>query len=214
MALVRERDPFSRALASLREQLRRGAYGLGLPLPIADLARDLDLSATPVREALCRLAGEGLVEDLRGRGFQTRRLDANELAELYDLQHLQLGFAVVALAERRSARGRRPTAEGEPPSERGSAEMLAVTCEGLFDRIVQAGGHRALGVWHRTVSDRLGPARRLEAQAIDDVAAELVRIEAVFDAAGWNDQRTEQRRFHKRRRGAATIIADLLRSPG
>lgn len=211
MNLMRERDPFNRALASLRERLRRGAYGQGRPLPIADLARDLDLSATPVREALSRLAGEGLVEDLRGRGFQTGRLDASELTELYDLQHLQLGFALVALADKTSTPSNALMEAGAPP-QADSAEALAVACEDLLDRIVHAAGLRALRGWHQAVSDRLGPARRLEALALDAVGPELSRLEGLLGRADWSELRTELRRFHRRRRSVANAIATLLRS--
>ena len=61
-------EPFHVALATLRERLRTGAYRPGVRITAVDLADELRLSNTPVREALARLAGEGLVEDRRGQG--------------------------------------------------------------------------------------------------------------------------------------------------
>lgn len=62
---MRQRDPFGSAVTSLRAALE---YGLapGQHLSVADIAASLKLSTSPVREALSRLCGEGLVEDRRG----------------------------------------------------------------------------------------------------------------------------------------------------
>jgi DNA-binding GntR family transcriptional regulator len=196
----------------LREQLRRGAYGQAQPLSIVDLARELDLSPTPVREALSRLAGEGLIEDRRGRGFFSARLDANDLTELYDLQHLQLGFAVVALAtaSKRKPAPRATLGESDDPAD-GAADDLAVACEALLDRLVRMAGHRALRTWHRGVSDRLGPARRVEAGVLADVVGEVQRLEGLFVAADWAELRTALRSFHRRRSAAVNDLAAALR---
>jgi DNA-binding GntR family transcriptional regulator len=46
-----------------------------------DLASQLGVSRTPVREALLRLAREGVLEADMGRGFSVRPLDATEMRE-------------------------------------------------------------------------------------------------------------------------------------
>jgi DNA-binding GntR family transcriptional regulator len=46
-----------------------------------DIARELGVSRTPVREALLRLAREGVLDSDMGRGFQVRHLDATEMRE-------------------------------------------------------------------------------------------------------------------------------------
>jgi DNA-binding GntR family transcriptional regulator len=46
-----------------------------------DLATQLGVSRTPVREALLRLAREGVLEADMGRGFSVRPLDATEMRE-------------------------------------------------------------------------------------------------------------------------------------
>ena len=50
------------------------------------LARQLGASRTPLREALNRLAAEGLLTVEVGRGFFCRPLDAGEIRELYELR--------------------------------------------------------------------------------------------------------------------------------
>ena len=60
-----------------------GEYGPGSRLNITDLAKRLDVSAIPVREALRRLEAEGLVEFQPNRGVVVRELSAADLRELF-----------------------------------------------------------------------------------------------------------------------------------
>ncbi len=56
---------------------------------IDEIARELDVSGTPVREALARLESEGLVSRLPMRGYRvTELLTAQELTDLYELRLL------------------------------------------------------------------------------------------------------------------------------
>lgn len=50
----------------------------------AQIARDLGISRTPVREALLRLQAEGLIEIARGRGIRVKPLSAGEMRDLYE----------------------------------------------------------------------------------------------------------------------------------
>ena len=52
----------------LRKNVRAGAYKLGHRLRESDLAKELNVSRTPIREALRRLASDGLVEVANSRG--------------------------------------------------------------------------------------------------------------------------------------------------
>ena len=62
-------EPFHVALSALRERLQNGTLAPGARATAVDLADQLGLSTTPVREALSRLTGEGLLEDRRGQGY-------------------------------------------------------------------------------------------------------------------------------------------------
>ena len=62
-----------------------------------DLARQLGVSRTPVREALNRLSSEGFTSMLPNRGFFGRRLDATEIFNLFEYR-CALEQAIVRLA--------------------------------------------------------------------------------------------------------------------
>lgn len=73
--MARRRDPFMMALESLRARAEQGVYAPGCPVVITEEARRLNLSTTPVREALVWLSGFGLIERSPTGGFLAPRLD-------------------------------------------------------------------------------------------------------------------------------------------
>jgi DNA-binding GntR family transcriptional regulator len=75
-----------RVLDQIRESLLRGDWNPGAKLQPVALAQTLGTSSTVVREALARLAGDGLVTTRPNRGFFVRELDLRELADLTELR--------------------------------------------------------------------------------------------------------------------------------
>jgi DNA-binding GntR family transcriptional regulator len=73
-------------LDTLREAILNGTLPGGARLIQADLAAQLEVSITPVREALRDLAGEGLVVFDPHRGSRVRSLDIDEVRELYEMR--------------------------------------------------------------------------------------------------------------------------------
>ena len=64
----RRSEPYLRARSALLDAIRAGDYLQGQPLKAAEIAQHLQLSPTPVREALAYLAGAGLIAEERGVG--------------------------------------------------------------------------------------------------------------------------------------------------
>jgi DNA-binding GntR family transcriptional regulator len=62
-----------RLYRALREDILRGVHPPGAPLNEAELSRHYGVSRSPLREALSRLAGEGLLESTPNRGISVRR---------------------------------------------------------------------------------------------------------------------------------------------
>jgi DNA-binding GntR family transcriptional regulator len=92
------RSEAERALAVLRGAILAGELAPGAPLRPAELQRRYGLGLTPLREALVRLAAEGLADIEAQRGFRVRRASYEEFADLMatrrDIERLCLLAAV------------------------------------------------------------------------------------------------------------------------
>lgn len=208
----RDRDAFSSALSAIRRQLRAGDYVLGEALIIKDLSDRLRLSPTPVREALARLSGEGLVEERRGSGYFAPAFGVTELTELYEAHQL---LVLGAVREPRSTSVQPMSdADASPanPSAGGDPSDYVARTERVFDAIVRAGGNRPLFDCYRRLVDRLAPARFAEPQVLGDVDEELGQLQLVTDRDQQNIP-ARVRAFHRRRlRQAQDIVRTVRRN--
>jgi len=196
-------EPFHVAMTALRDRLQSGALRPGGRATAVDLADELGLSTTPVREALSRLAGEGLLEDRRGQGYFVRAPGAVEIA---DLHRMSLAHLLITLDPRRSSRFA-PAGAPQAP-EVGAFDPVAAV-EALFRRWVGATGSRPLVGAFRVVQIQLGPVRRLEAQVLGDLAPEARAL-----LAGGETSRAERltalRQFHGVRIRESDRLAAVL----
>lgn len=88
----------------LRASIFDGTPAAGERLVVDELARQLDVSPTPLREALGRLESDGLVTRAPNRGWSVApRLDADGLRDLYRLRLLLEPWAAGEAARRASA---------------------------------------------------------------------------------------------------------------
>ena len=71
----------------LRYQLRSGTFAPGERLIESNIAQQLAVSRSPVREALSRLAADGLLESRAG-GFQVVMPTPQDMAEIFEMRRL------------------------------------------------------------------------------------------------------------------------------
>lgn len=88
---------------AIRALILGGAYGPGEKLGEVELAERLDVSRTPVREALRRLAADGLVEHVPHKGARVVDYSSEELEHLFDLRAHVEGIAARTAAETMSS---------------------------------------------------------------------------------------------------------------
>ena len=82
-----------KAYQHIRHQVFAGELAPGAQLVNRTLAKELGTSFIPVREAISRLASEGLVEQVAGAGAFVRVFDRQEISEIYDVRELFEPFA-------------------------------------------------------------------------------------------------------------------------
>jgi DNA-binding GntR family transcriptional regulator len=94
------RNASAAATELIREAIIDGRLLPGQRLKEEELARELGISRTPVREALLVLQSEGLVDAEPNRGAAVRAHDAADLDDLYQLRALLEGYAARRAASR------------------------------------------------------------------------------------------------------------------
>ncbi|WBU55778.1 GntR family transcriptional regulator [Paracoccus sediminicola] len=77
----------------LCEDIRSGVLAPGSRLRETEIAARLEVSRTPVREAIRRLEAEGLVDHQPRSGAAVRKLEYPELMELYEMRSVLEGTA-------------------------------------------------------------------------------------------------------------------------
>lgn len=87
---------------TLQEQILTGAFSPGMPLFIREISTQLNVSRTPVKEAISRLTNDGYVELLPNRCAIVARISASEILELLEVREALEGNAAYYAAQRRT----------------------------------------------------------------------------------------------------------------
>ncbi len=160
----------------LRTAIVKGEHRPNSRLVEAELAEQLNVSRTPVRDGLLRLASEGLVLSRR-RGWVVREHTADEIAEIYGVRLALEGYAARLAAtvgdDDAIARIASVHRRGADEAGRGARERLVDDNDDLHDAIVAAAGNVRL-------SDLISQSReyffnhRIAALYSDDEAAQSI----------------------------------------
>ena len=103
MSAAKRETPTShtmRALTEIRERILDGEFPGGMRLFEVAMAETLDISRTPVREAMSRLVEEGLLERAKGGGFLVRAFGVKDVFDAIELRGVLEGTAARLAAER------------------------------------------------------------------------------------------------------------------
>lgn len=98
-AVTRPESLSARTYRTLRDALLRRAVAPGERLVETELAQQLGVSRTPVRDALARLVAEGMADALPAGGVVVRDIQ-HEMADIYGLRQVLEGYAARLAAAR------------------------------------------------------------------------------------------------------------------
>lgn len=127
---LRDHSLSDRVAESVRAAIQDGVYQPGTKLVERTIAGQLGVSHIPVREALARLADEGLVQRIPRRGAWVAGLTPVGLAEISSLRIVLEGFVVRRAQERL-------TPEAEARLRSIAARMLDAADAGGVDALVE-----------------------------------------------------------------------------
>lgn len=141
----------------IRCRIMGGSFQAGQRVSDLTISEELGVSRTPVREAISQLQSEGFLEHIPRFGTFVRKLDRDELSELFDIREALEGYAAGLAAKRISEtsldeledicrQNRRLCEEARTTTEQGENADLyrrAVKLDLAFHRlIVEAAGNR------------------------------------------------------------------------
>lgn len=149
--MVGSRTVTEQTVHAVRELILRGEFPAGSRLGEVELAERLQVSRTPVREALTHLAAQGLVELSPNRGARVASWSAQELAGVFDLRSaLEPRLAALAvpaagdtdIADLEALAEQMVEVGGSGPSQ--DLDALVPLNRAFHDRLVELAGHGAL----------------------------------------------------------------------
>lgn len=164
-----------------------------------ELAAEFGISRVPVREAIRRLQGDGLVEIRdRRRGVFVRALGRRQAEELFDVRESLEGLAAGLAAERGSpeaiARAGALVAEARRSLQAGDLGVMAEANSAFHDQLVALADHELLASVLEPLHGRLAYLFRLN-QEPERVCTEHEQLHAAI-AAGDAARATELARQH------------------
>lgn len=155
------------AYQALRERILSLALAPGVDLEEGTLVASLGMSRTPVREAIIRLASEGLVTMTPNRGARVASISLDEVRAFFEAFDLcQRAMTRLAAARRRPADVKRIEATGkafEAAARKGDAVAMARTNFDFHMAIADASGNPWLA---RFFGDLLNQGMRLSHLAL------------------------------------------------
>ncbi|QTN20872.1 GntR family transcriptional regulator [Brevundimonas sp. AJA228-03] len=197
--VVKTRDPYHLALTALAQFAGAGRFGWGMPLVTTAVAEELGLSPTPVREALARLAGEGIIEHRPGRGYFAPSPSSSDIIELYELHGRLANWALIGCG----------SSLVWPLAEKAGAPQERL--ERLFVQLVEASGNGALIRAHRRTVAQLRPIRVVE-ERVAPLSSEVVdRMEGLLSQARLDHLIPLVETYHSERSEHAQPVFAMMR---
>lgn len=152
------------AHAVLRRRVLDNVYPPGHQALEAELARELGISRTPMREAMLRLANEGLVEVVPRHGMRVLPLYAADMAEIYTVLTALESAAAEILAQRSPGDAElKPLVDATREMSRSlkadDLDAWAAADERFHQQLIELAGNRTLKDAVQRLADRAHRAR-------------------------------------------------------
>lgn len=209
----------SKAYLEIRRRILENEMPAGHQVTEKDLAAILRMSRTPTREALIRLANEGLVEIRPRHGMRVRPVSPDDMREIYDIL-TALESAAAALAARRGL-----TPEQVQPLRQAVDDMDVALAEDDM-----SGWARADDLFHRRLVELSGNDRMVRLVSTFLAQSHRVRLmtlrmrpkptrsnedhRAVVEAITGGDAETARRVHREHRERNGEMLVDLLKHHG
>ena len=203
------------AYQTMRRRILDNVWAPGFRALEQELAKLLDMSRTPVREAMMRLSNDGLVEVVPRHGMRVLPLSAIDMAEIYQILGALEATAAELVAQRRpSSKQLAPLDEASRAMDQAlkadDLDAWALADERFHRHLIELSGNTLLAAAVYNFWDRAHRARmftlRLRPKPVNSTREhrELVRALRSGDVA----LAREQHREHRERNGR--VLTQIL----
>jgi DNA-binding GntR family transcriptional regulator len=182
---------WQRVYDHLRAAILSGRLEPGAELAEVPLSEELGVSRGPIREAIGRLASEGLVTVRPRRGAVVSPLSKEEFLELYQVREA-LERMAVKLAVRRLQPEDFAALQGliddmATHAERGHVDEFFEANAAFHARLVDASGNAKLGELYRQLLDQIGRYRTRSLRLRGNLQRSIAEHAAILRAAKRGD---------------------------
>ncbi|WP_127473402.1 GntR family transcriptional regulator [Microbacterium sulfonylureivorans] len=203
-----------RAYTTLLDEIQEGALPAGTVLGEVEQAARLGVSRTPLREALGRLAADGLVAQQSPRVTVVTPIDADDIREIFEVRRALEESAARLAAERGDASAfavlAREFADVDLDRADGLDAYYALIAR--FDRQLDASvSNDYLTAALRTVRTHLVRVRRLARDKPDRLAASVAEHRLIASAIAARDADLAAHATHVHLHNALTNILESLK---
>jgi DNA-binding GntR family transcriptional regulator len=175
----------------LREEILSSRLAPGEELSEVALARSLGISRGPLREALGKLAAEGLVTIVPRRGAVVKRLTRQEFIDAYQvreaLESLAIKLAVPRLTDTEKAELHRMCKQMEGAAARGDTDRFFEINRQFHARLVRASGNRKLEEVHGQLVAQMGRLMKKSVELRGGTEQSAAEHRAILEAVDAGD---------------------------
>lgn len=86
----------------IKEQIIDGHIELGSQINVQEIGKYLEVSQTPVREAVQHLVAENILTNVRNKGYFVKKYTENDIFEIYSIRAILEAFAIRLATQRAS----------------------------------------------------------------------------------------------------------------
>jgi DNA-binding GntR family transcriptional regulator len=206
---------------AIRDLVRQGEYAQGDRLVVAEVAQRFGVSVGPVREAIRRLVGEGLLDFAPHRGASVRAYSERDVREVFQLREAIEGYAAKLAAENIHrgdyAKRLEQCRERLHKTAHARVDVMSEARQHFHDLLYEIGGNSAI----REAGARLSlPINRLlfnkltgEKRAAASLKEHDEIIEAVLAGDGLRAERAMRAHLHNGAIAVCEVLAESLAQP-
>ena len=204
------------AYEEIKNRIVKGVLPQGYPILEKQLAVELGISRTPLREALARLQHDGLVLYIPRKGFFVSRVSLEDMQEIWDMLEGLEGMATKLAAERATEedirRMEEATRKQEDALQRDDIESWILHDEAFHNAILGAARNRRIKEAASQVKDQwrrqLSLTMRLRPKPVESTKVHRATLEAIKA----RDGELARRIYQSHRSETNKIVMGILRS--